>query len=247
MSKPQAQRVGTSRARKQVVFYRSLTVAARQQPCHLDAVCSSHWLFRLARLTLCVPKGDGGLFIGWSWRMKLAVSTWSLNRWRREQGKSLTDAIDAIADLGAPAVEFAFTDHDEALNTVAGAAKLRRRAEKHGLAIAGYCTGAEFLRPAAEQRKVVELLRQRIDVAVELGAPTMRHDVTRGFGDHSKGLPGPQTFARALKVVVRPFANWRITARVRASSLRWKTTASSCRKRGGWRSCSKRSTTPTSG
>src|SRR4051794_37304700 len=133
--------------------------------------------------------------------MQLAVSTYSLWRWRRENGKSLEDTIDAIADCDVPAIEFSGLDDAAKENPLKRAAALRRRAERRGLKVVSYCVAAELLRPSDEQRRVVEQLKREVDVAAELGAPSMRHDVTRGFGEHSDVLEIPKTFAAVLKSV----------------------------------------------
>jgi sugar phosphate isomerase/epimerase len=134
--------------------------------------------------------------------VKLAVSTYSLGRWRSENGKTLEDTIDWIAEQGVPAVEFSGLDEKAKDNPRKRAAELRKHAEKRGLAIAGYSVGGEFLRPAAAQREMVEQTKREVDVAAELGVKNMRHDVSRGFGDNAKGLDIPKTFAAALKVIV---------------------------------------------
>lgn len=131
--------------------------------------------------------------------MKLTISTYSLSRWRREQSKTLEQALDWIAgEAGLKAVEFSGLDGGGP-NTPARAAKIRRRCEKLGLKIVNYCVPGELLRKPAEQRKAIEAIRNEIDVAAELGAPGMRHDVSRGFPEN---WSGPKTFAAALKVVV---------------------------------------------
>jgi sugar phosphate isomerase/epimerase len=135
-------------------------------------------------------------------RMKLAVSTYSLHRWRSQKNKSLEQTLDWIAGADVPAVEFAGSIAEEEKDLSRRAGALRRRCEKLGLEVASYCVGAELLVPGAKQKKLIDRLKREVDAAAELGAPTMRHDVTRGFGDYSKGLTGPETFDAALKVVV---------------------------------------------
>jgi sugar phosphate isomerase/epimerase len=130
--------------------------------------------------------------------MKLAVSTYSLWRWRSENNKSLEQSLDWIAKAGVPAVEFAGTIAEDENDLPRRAAALRKRCEKLGLEIASYCVCAELLVAPAKQKKVVERLKKEVDAAAELGAPTMRHDVTRGFGEQSQDHPGARTLAQAL-------------------------------------------------
>lgn len=126
--------------------------------------------------------------------MKLAVSSYSLSRWK---GKSLEDIIGWIADHQA-AVEFAGLD-DAAKNDPIGRAKqLRELCAKRGVEICGYCVGAELLVAEAQQQQAVQDLKRHIDVAATLGVKSMRHDVTRG--PDGKG-PAP-TFEQVLERIV---------------------------------------------
>lgn len=135
--------------------------------------------------------------------MKLAVSSYSLWNWMKADGKPLDAAVEQVARLGAAGVEFAgFDPFRPEKNLVRTAERLRRRAERAGLAVAGYCVGAELLTPSDAQRQTVEKLKEHVAVAEALGVKSMRHDVTRGWGEWSKGLPGPQTFAAAVKALV---------------------------------------------
>jgi len=134
--------------------------------------------------------------------MKLSVSTYSLWRWCRENDKTLDQAVDTIASLGVPGIEFSGLDDNAKTNPTRRAAALRKRAEKNGLKVVSYCIGAELLRPAEAQREEIERLKREVDVAAELGVPSMRHDVTRGFGDNAKGLRIAKTFDAALRAMV---------------------------------------------
>ena len=135
--------------------------------------------------------------------MNLAVSTYSLARWRKENNKTLEQSLAWIADeAGVDAVEFAGAIADEGQDVMKRAAALRKRCDKLGLKVVSYCVGAELLVPEAQQRKVVEQLKKHVDAALEFGAPSMRHDVTWGFGKHSQGLRILETVDAAIKHVV---------------------------------------------
>jgi sugar phosphate isomerase/epimerase len=134
--------------------------------------------------------------------MKLAVSTYSLWRWRAENKKSLEQALEWIVETGTPAVEFSGLDEKAKDKPVKRAAQIRQRCEKLGLAIAGYSVGGEYLLPPDAQRAAVEATKKEVDVAAELGVKNMRHDVSRGWGKHSEGLKGAQTFDNAVKIIV---------------------------------------------
>src|SRR2546429_367313 len=136
--------------------------------------------------------------------MRLAVSTYSLHRWRSEDRKTLEQSLEWIAAHGlrraqssrVAGVEFAGPIAESGHDLSRRAAALRSRCEQLGLTICSYCVSAELLVPPAQQKKVVERLKCEVDAAAELGAPTMRHDVTRGTGATS--------FAATLKAVGPP-------------------------------------------
>ena len=134
--------------------------------------------------------------------MRLAVSTYSLWEWRKNRGRTLEDSIDQIADLGAAGVEFAVLPGEEPDDAMKRAETLRARAEKRGLGVAGYCVGAELLVSRDAQREVVAALKREVDVAAVYGARTMRHDITRGFGERSTGLDVEPTFENAVQWIV---------------------------------------------
>ena len=133
--------------------------------------------------------------------MQLAVSTYSLSRWRTANRKSLEQSLEQIARLDVKAVEFSGIDATQGDNQIRRAASLRRPCEKLGLRVVGYCIGAELLFPAKKQRAVIDRLKLQADVAAELGTSKLRHDITGGFNAYP-GYRGPKTFAAALKIVV---------------------------------------------
>lgn len=153
--------------------------------------------------------------------MNLAVSTYSLWRWMREQNRSLEDAVKQIADFGVAGVEFAgFDPNKPDAQPHRRAAKLRKTAEGAGLKVVSYCIGAELLVPFDAQRHAITKLMEHVDIAQELGVTTMRHDVTRGFGENAAGIGGAQTFDAAVKHVVpaiREVAEYAATKRIRTS------------------------------
>ncbi|MAE61989.1 MAG: sugar phosphate isomerase [Planctomycetaceae bacterium] len=131
--------------------------------------------------------------------MKLAVSTYSLSRWMRDNNKSINQAIDWIADH-VRGIEFVGIPVDKGQDPIRKARAIRRRCEQRRLKIVGYCTGANLLQTKPrEQAKVINEVKQQVDVAAALGAPSMRHDVAHGFGDDWKG---PRTDAAAFRILV---------------------------------------------
>jgi sugar phosphate isomerase/epimerase len=125
--------------------------------------------------------------------MKLAVSTYSLLRWRQEKGKTFEQSLDWIKQAGVDAVEITPIG-DEGKDVRTRAERLRKYCDNRRLKIVSYCVTANLLTPPKEQRETVDRLKRNVDAAVELGAPSMRHDVTGGKGATS--------FAATLKSVV---------------------------------------------
>jgi sugar phosphate isomerase/epimerase len=135
--------------------------------------------------------------------IKLCISTYSLSGWRRQNNRSLDDSLRWIAgETDVRGVEFAGLDAAGDADPVRRAGELRKLCDKLGLTIPSFCVGAELLRPAGEQANEVARLKTLVDAARALGVRSMRHDVTRGFGDNANGFNVPHTFAGALKVVV---------------------------------------------
>lgn len=144
--------------------------------------------------------------------MKLAVSTYSLSRWSGGlKDKTLEQVIDRIAEFEVSGVEYCDFFGDQKDNPFHQTDKVRKHAEKRGLSPAGYATGAEFLVVAEKQAEAAAFIKRQIDHAAALGCKTMRYDLTRGWGEHAKGVKGPESFARALKYltpVVRDIADY---------------------------------------
>jgi sugar phosphate isomerase/epimerase len=133
--------------------------------------------------------------------MKLAVSTYSLWRWRRENQKTPDEALQWIAQSGASAVEFVGLEELPGEDLVAKATHWKKRATELGLAVAGFCVGAELLVNEQLQRQAIDQLKRQVDAAAALGVRSMRHDVTAGWSERNEDVKGPRTFAHALKVL----------------------------------------------
>ncbi len=112
--------------------------------------------------------------------VQLSVSTYSLRTWRAAEHKTFQDTLDWIAAQDIRGVEFAGLDDGPVADPLGRAQELRRHCDKLGLAVASYCTGAELLVDGPEQSKALAHIKEAIDIAHILGAPSMRHDVTRG-------------------------------------------------------------------
>ncbi|MCC7145641.1 MAG: sugar phosphate isomerase/epimerase [Phycisphaeraceae bacterium] len=132
--------------------------------------------------------------------MILAVSTYSLSRWMRENNKTLEQTLDWMAQHDVKAAEFCGLDERAKDNPIARAQEVRAYVAKLGMEVAGYCVGGEFLCPPQTQKQEVARLKQDVDIAVALGAKTMRHDVTWGPTNGKNKPPvDAKTFPQVLK------------------------------------------------
>lgn len=132
----------------------------------------------------------------------LCVSTYSLAKWRQKCNKTIQQTIDFIAQTGVTHIEFSGVADHTTPNLVKQATLFQRRCDKRNLTVASYCTPSELLLPLKRQNQAVVALKQQVDIAAALGAPSMRHDVTRGFEPGYSRFKGSRTFSQALKIVV---------------------------------------------
>lgn len=147
--------------------------------------------------------------------MDLAVSTYSLSRWMREENRSLNEAIAWISEV-ARGIEFVNIGWPVDEDPIERAAKLKRQCDRYGLTVVNYCTGAELLVQDDEtQRKRIEFLKTEVLVSQTLGSPSMRHDVTWGFPDD---WDGEQNFDAALSRIVPAIRE--VTMYGRANNIR---------------------------
>jgi len=128
--------------------------------------------------------------------MRIAISTYSLAKWRRREDKTLDDALQWLSQHGPNCVEFTNQGDFDVDQPVALAESLAQRCRELGLTPVSYCTGAELLKSPSEQESEIEKQKQNIDVAAALGVPSMRHDITRGPADGDE-----RTFQDVLDIV----------------------------------------------
>lgn len=130
--------------------------------------------------------------------IELCVSTYSLSKWRHAKGNSMRQTVDWIADQGLKRIELSSTGTE----TTKQATVFRKHCEKRGLKVASYCTPASLLCSPAKQKQAIHRLKEQVQIAAALEAPSMRHDITHGFDSDYPRFKGPQTFSQALKIIV---------------------------------------------
>ncbi len=109
--------------------------------------------------------------------MSLAVSTYSLIRWRKAEGKTFEDTIAFVAELGVQGIEFSNISDEPVDDPIARAKALRQACDAAGLKAPSHCVGAELYGDPARLRAEIDRLKVSIDVAAILGATSFRHDV----------------------------------------------------------------------
>lgn len=110
--------------------------------------------------------------------MKLGVSSYSFRKYIMETHCDYFKICDIAKEIGFDGIEFVNLDTkdwgitDDPIKT---AGEIREYCKKIGLDIIAYTVGANFLAENIEAE--MERIKGCIDVAAELGAPLMRHDV----------------------------------------------------------------------
>ena len=116
--------------------------------------------------------------------MKLSVSVYSFGRYVQALG--IEGVIKKTAEMGFDGIEFVDAVGDFRV-TKENAKELAGLCGAAGLDIAAFCVGADFLNGSeGDCEKEVEKVKEKVDVAALLGAPTMRHDVSQGYKDGRK-------------------------------------------------------------
>ena len=108
--------------------------------------------------------------------MKTAISSYSF---QHNINAGLDTQLSVIAKakaLGLDAIEFIDLCPPEGVSEEEYAVQLRDEAAAQGIAIAAYTIGADLLREDLDAE--VERVCRKVDVAVLLGAPLLRHDAT---------------------------------------------------------------------
>ena len=104
--------------------------------------------------------------------MKTCVSSYSFSKYMKDTGADLFAVADKAKELGFDAIEFTELPGDDKL---ALARRLREHCERIGLPIAAHSLGADFINRDTEEE--IKRVCEAVDVAAELGASVIRHDV----------------------------------------------------------------------
>ena len=111
-------------------------------------------------------------------RNPIAVSTYSFWRFRDDSKLTIEDCIDKAASMGFDAVEILHRQMEQ--DSGAYLQQLKRRAFLNGVSLCGFSTHQGFVSPKPEERKKnIEHTIRCIEIAYELGIPTMRVNTGR--------------------------------------------------------------------
>ncbi len=144
--------------------------------------------------------------------MKLSVSSYSYNQYLSEGKLTQLDTVRLAAQMGFDGIEFTELAPHTLSEQCAYARQIRNAAREYGIEIVAYAVGASLYRGSTEaDAKETERLCGQLEVAAELGAPIMRHDIcySEKVGERTVG------FSRMLETIAD---NARAVAE-RASSL----------------------------
>jgi sugar phosphate isomerase/epimerase len=133
--------------------------------------------------------------------MKIGVSSYSFYNL---VSKGLMKQIDVVAkakEMGFDIIEFSTLTLPEGETPLSFAPRLKEECDRVGIEVGNYTIGADFLTGSnGDWKAEVERLKDEVRTAKVLGAPGMRHDVTRGF---AKGYAGPKSFDDALPTLIK--------------------------------------------
>lgn len=109
---------------------------------------------------------------------RIAVSTYSYWRYRKDTKLSIEQCIDLAADAGFDGVEILHVQMQSESN--ATLQRLKQRAFRHGLDLCGFSTHQSFVSPEADFRnKNIAHTIRCIELAYALGIPTIRVNTGR--------------------------------------------------------------------
>lgn len=114
--------------------------------------------------------------------MKIGISSYSFGGLVHAGKMSQLDVVREAKNMGFDAIEFSVFALPSDETPLTFAPKVRDECDNCGLPIVSYTIGADFLTGSGGNwEKEAERLQDEVRVAKILGAPCMRHDVTRGF------------------------------------------------------------------
>ena len=123
--------------------------------------------------------------------MKISVSTYSFSPLMKKGEMTQLDCVKKAKEFGSDAIEFVDILPHDGSSLEEYAVRLKEAAEKNELTISNYTFGADFLTGSGgDVEAEIERVKKQIDLAVILGAKSVRHDATSGFSSGGRGYKG---------------------------------------------------------
>ncbi|MCI8623562.1 MAG: sugar phosphate isomerase/epimerase [Provencibacterium sp.] len=146
--------------------------------------------------------------------MKIALSTYSLQRRLEERTLTQFGCIAKAKEMGFDAIEFVGIQPHDGSSAGEYAARLREECERLEMPVSNYTVSADFLRCESVEREV-ERVRGEVDIAALLGATSMRHDATVGYPEGARGRRGFEDCLPVLADACRQVTQYAKTKGVR--------------------------------
>lgn len=114
--------------------------------------------------------------------MKTSVSSYSFSYLMNKEGETQLSVIKMAKELGFDAIEFTDLCPPENVTQKEYAKMIKEEAERVGIEISCYSVSADLLSGSdGDLEKEIEKVKEKVDIAAELGVTLMRHDATFNF------------------------------------------------------------------
>lgn len=131
--------------------------------------------------------------------MKVSVSSYSFTKMMDKGEITQFGCIQKAKELGFDGIEFVDIIPHDGSTVEEYAVKLKDEAERVGITVTNYTFGADFINGSNGDTKAeIERVKKQIDIAVLVGATSVRHDATNGFTPENRKSRG---FDQILPIV----------------------------------------------
>ena len=129
--------------------------------------------------------------------MRIALSTYSMDRRMQEGVLNQFSCIAKAKEMGFDAIEFVDIWPHDGSSREDYAKRLREECERLDMPVANYAVGADFLR-CDDLPAEIARVQHEVEIAAILGALRMRHDATIGYPDE---FCGPRGFDNCVPIL----------------------------------------------
>ena len=121
--------------------------------------------------------------------MRIALSTYSMERRMREGTLNQLSCIAKAKEMGFDAIEFVDIWPHDGSSREDYAKRLREECHRLDMPVANFAVGADFLR-CGDLPAEIARVQHEVELAAVLGSPRMRHDATAGYPEEVRGARG---------------------------------------------------------